>query len=507
MFRNLLFNLKQKAFLHYANISRRIKFPEKYKTLSFFCDYAHLQDSQLNKKALAIKNKVITHVCTSDSWYFPKNCACLIIRGQEDVDLAIKKGAAIIIADKEYDYPCIISDNPTAIYAKFCRYFRDLQQRVSVTAVTGSIGKTTTKNIIGTIYSSQWNTYYTSVNENTKTTIGFAIQHIPPYTEKMVQEVHEGNPGETQYLSEMLNPRIVVLTTIDKSHLARFENEDSIVEEVCSITKNMQENGMVIVNIDEFNRFDLLNGKTVVSISTQSNNADIYAEKINTDERGLNFNIVIRETGQRYPVAMENIYAPHNAICATLAFAAAYCEGMAPKKISQAISTFKPQEARQNILRTSDDIVIYADCYNAIAKSMKSAIDAAKMIPIRGKRIAVLGDIEEAGYISAAIHQEVINHVNKSDFNLLLTIGEKMKKALSEVICRKSLQVYSFDTIDQLNSQIKESVNPGDLVLFKASHASNLTKCIKTLWPQIYQQMFSLSDKQYEDYKKNSLLY
>ena len=505
MFRN--FNLKQKAFLLYANFSRRIKYPEKYKTLSFFCDYAHIQDSQLNNKALAIKNKVISHICTPDSWFFPKNCACLIIRGQKDVDLAIKKGAAIIIADKEYDYPCIISDNPTYIYAKFCHYFRNLQQKVSVTAVTGSIGKTTTKNIIGTIYSSQWNTYYTSVNENTKTTIGFAIQHIPPCAEKMVQEVHEGNPGETQHLSEMLNPRIVVLTTIDKSHLARFENEDNIVEEVCSITKNMKENGKVIVNIDEFNRFDLLNGKTVVSISTKSNNADIYAENIKANEKGLSFNIVIRKIGQRYPVAMKNIYAPHNAICATLAFAAAYYEGMAPKKIIQAISTFKPQEARQNIIRTSDDIVIYADCYNATARSMKSAIDATKNIPTRGKKVAVLGDIEEAGYISTTIHQEVINHVNKSDFNVLLTIGEKMKKALSEVTSRNSLQVYSLDTIDQLNSKIKVLVNPGDLVLFKASHASNLTKCIKALWPQAYQQMFNLSNKQYEHYKKNCLLY
>ena len=104
--------------------------------------------------------------------------------------------AAVVISEVQYkNYPSIVAKNPLAIYAKLCRYYRDLQKNVSVTAVIGSIGKTTTKNMIGAVYSSKWQTYYTSANDNTYKTIGFAVQHIPPFAEKMIQEVHEGTPN------------------------------------------------------------------------------------------------------------------------------------------------------------------------------------------------------------------------------------------------------------------------------------------------------------------------
>lgn len=474
-----------------AECVRRLRSPQKYKSLEYLCEY--LEGSvQMNDKALSIKKMNITQVCTLWTPYFIKNSICLLYinpiygeYGEEYIKQAKEKGAAVFITDKPLDnVPCLISNNPLEIYAKMCRYYRDLS-KVSVTAVSGSIGKTTVKNMIGSVYVTKYKTTFTKANSNTKTEIGFAVQHIPTRAEKMIQEVHEGEPGEMQYLSEMLNPNIFVITSIDKSHLEFFESAEKIVEEVCSFTRNMPKDGKVIVNSDEFERYDLLNGRTVIKVSVSKVDADFYSDTINIDEAGLSFYVNVKKDGGRYFVRLNNIYAVHNVQCALLAFAAGYCEGVEPEKIVKGLAEYKTEGVRQNIIRTKDGIVVYADCYNAVAKSMKSAIDACDIIPVKGKRIAVLGDVEEVGEVSKAMHREIIEYVNSSKFDVLMLVGEKMKEAVETSNIRDDLNVGWSSSIDELAKKVKRVAKNGDLVLFKASHSGNLDKCIVKVWPEL----------------------
>ena len=305
----------------------------------------------------------------------------------------------------------------------------------------------------------------------------------------------------------MLSPDIAVITAIDKSHISRFNNPEGITIEVCAITKHMKDDGVVIINIDEFTRFDLLNGKKTITISTVSKEADFHAEDIQVLESGLHFRIIVKESNESYSITLNNIFAKHNVICALYAFAAGFYNHAEPANMVKALSSFKTEGARQNIIKTENDIVIYADCYNAIARSIESAIDAASNIPIKGKRIMVLGDIEEAGDISDTMHQETVELVNKSNFDVLLTLGEKMKKAVVSTTFRDSLYVQHFTSISELSTKIKEIVNNGDLILFKASNASNLSSCIKIVWPKVYEKMFDSFIKEYNNFRRNSLLY
>jgi UDP-N-acetylmuramoyl-tripeptide--D-alanyl-D-alanine ligase len=135
---------------------------------------------------------------------------------------------------------------------------------------------------------------------------------------------------------------------------------------------------------------------------------------------------------------------------------------------------------------------------------MKSAISASDLIPVDGTRIAVLGDIEDVGEISPEMHQEVIKAVDDSKFNVLLTIGEKMRRATSEVACRSSLSIKNFDNLDDLAAAVKLAVKPGDLVLFKASHASHLEKCVLKVWPQ-YTKDFGVFSGLFHKWRDSSL--
>lgn len=504
--RSFLKKLKYKVVSSAAEQIRRLRYPEKYKTLGFLCDYLG-PDVKLNAKAQAARNAVVYQICTRDSWYVPKGSICYILHDKE-AEAAMKKGCIALIAYRDLEgFPCIISDKPVEVYAKLCRYYRDLQKRVSITGVTGSIGKSTVKSMIGLVLKTQFNTAFTKLNVNTKTSVGFSVQHIPPRAEKMVQEVHEGEPDETQYISEMLHPDIFVITTIDNSHIEFFGSVERLTEEICSVTKYMVPDGKVIVNIDEFDRFDLLNGRTAVTTSVGNPDADFYAGNVQVCEEGLSFDVTVKQTGEHYNVLLHTIFARHNVACALYAFAAGYCNGVTPQNIVKGLGQYRTEGTRQNIVKTAGGVIVYADCFNAVARSMKAAIDACDSIPVSGKRIAVLGDVEEVGDLSETMHRDIVGYVDASRFDILMTSGSKLKRAIESSPVRESLSLACFDSLEDLAKRIKETALPGDMVLFKASHSGRLDKCIVSVWPELEDDLVSDRETSFNAWKTKSLFY
>ena len=259
--------------------------------------------------------------------------------------------------------------------------------------------------------------------------------------------------------------------------------KDKIVEEICSIAKHMPKNGTVVVNIDEFNRFDLLKDQRIVTISEKNKDADFLVQDICTTKNGLSFSIIVKETGARHQITLHNIYAVHNAICALSAFAVAACDGISPENIVKGLGNYRTEGIRQNVVHTKDNIIVYADCFNAVEKSIKSAIDGANTIPTAGKRIAVLGDIKESGSLASEMHANVMQYVAQSKFDCLITIGEEMCNAADSIKNIGKLDIYKCKSLDEVTARLKEIMKSGDLVLFKASHSMELEKVIMALWP------------------------
>ena len=496
----------------FSSIVRKLTRPEKYITIQSILEIVKDTKAELNLKALAHGDTVINEVCTLDSAYesffFPTNSACLV-SDRKTAEKAIMKGAILLISSEDYeDYPCLVSDNPILSFSCLCRYFRDLSRDLYVTAVSGSLGKTTVKNMIGEVYKTRFKTTYTRANYNTRMAVGFAVQHIPSNAKMMIQEIHEGNPNETRYISRMLNPDLFVLTPIDKSHFERFGSEQKIKEEICSITEYMKESGSVIVDVDEFRDFDLLGGKRIISISLSDESADFCVRGLHVSREGLEFCIHVKETDSDHNVRLNGIYAPHNAQCALYAFAAGCHVGIDPSYIIRGLQNYRTSGVRQNVFKTQDGVLVYADCYNAVGRSMRSAIDAACGISVSGKRIAVLGDVAEAGATSLETHKSIIHYINDSSFNYLLTIGDALDKALIEVETREGLTVLSARSLKELSEIVRRVVLPGDLVLFKASHASNLSECIKMIWPKEYRERIAtVSQKENNEWFYNIIKY
>jgi len=435
-------------------------------------------------------NKKVQSICTVNE-YFERNSICVDMYWTDEDDLkwAVKHGALVIITKKQIDnLPCIIVDNPLELYAKMCLYFRMLHPNVSATLVTGSIGKTTTKRMIESVYEQQYNTFTNPTNRNLLSHIGYDVQHIPSKVEKIIEEVSEDTPGYALYSSIACKPKVVVITSIDKSHFEAFGSQDAIAEEICSVSKGMEKNGVIIVNKDDFEYYELLGKHKVCTVSITDKTADIYSENIKVMNDGLVFDII--DGSYRFKeVKLNNIYAKHNVLIALYAYAAGKAEGMDIRKSIAGLEKYRQLGIRQNIFRTSDNVLVYADCYNAVAKSMKAAINSAEIIPLKdnskNRRIAVLGDVEEAGELSELMHEEIVKYVNDSCFNYLVTSGKKLKVACKRVNTRSDLNIILCDDNNYVVEELKKlSPFDGDIVLFKASHSGHLEKIMFSVFPE-----------------------
>ena len=251
----------------------------------------------------------------------------------------------------------------------------------------------------------------------------------------------------------------------------------------------MTEDDFVIFNKDSLDPEAFIKYRCrVISVSKTDTAADIYASDIVVRPEGISF--TINHQRNKLDVELNNIYAEHNVICALYAYAVGVLSGVPDYKIRKGLMSFKTRGIRQNIFRVKNNVVVYADCYNAVAKSVQSAINACNLIPTAagGGKIAVLGDIEEAGELSDQTHIEIIEMALSSDFSKVFLFGPKMSKACETLTKEGKIakDVRSYTDINKMCRDLKETIHQNDLVLFKSSRKSRLERCIKSLWPKTY---------------------
>ena len=448
-----------------------------------------LQEDSFKKLPSQVLNSVVMQVCQAGT-RMVKGSVCVQMYDDSDerMEWAMQNGAlAIVTSHTIENLPCIVVENPAFVYAQMCGIYRNFS-KVEATAIIGSIGKTSTKKVVNAVYRTRFNTFCDEGNENLLFNAGYHCQHIPNKSEVWVQEVSEDTPGYAHLISEMVKPKIAVITAIDKSHIGNFGDEDGIVKEVCSITAGMPEDGVVVVNKDDFHAYELLEGVRVVTISERDKDADFFVDGLTVAKEGLKFTIVVKADNSTHKVLMKNVYAKHNSIAALYAFACGCISGIDYKRIVRGIGNYRAVGIRQNVFKTRyPENIVYADCYNAVAKSVRTAVDTCSIIDIGNKkRIAVLGDIEESGDFSQAIHGEICDIVNHSKFDIAIFFGPQSIEAASHFNFRDSLGVNCCRLHEEVNKLLDRYVEKGDLILFKSSRKSHLETCIKKKWPVSY---------------------
>ncbi len=431
-------------------------------------------DKRLQKKVYVCARKMC----------FMRNC--IYLKGDlsnADMKYALKNGAIAILSKEQIsNFPCIIVPDTTEAYVKLMTVFRDKVSQ-SVVAVTGSVGKTSTKNMIATTLKNASKTFCIRDNMNRPDYACCLLQNVPENSEFFVQEVDEGTHKSTEYASQMLRPKVAVVTNVGISHFQNFGSYEGIAENIMGVSKGLAKDGILIINGDDARSVDALKyvNCNVVKVGIDNKNCDCIAQNIRATENAtIDFDIVYK--GQTYPASI-SVVGKHNIYNAMVAFVTAHFLGLPVDKVLAGVKKFKTNGVRQNLIKAGQNLV-YVDCFNAAPNSMKTALDTLATLPVKDgcKRIAVLGDMLEFGDISEQTHRDVGKIAGQSQADIVIAFGPYSKFIYEEAKLLKE-NVFYAKTHKELNAYLKKHTKSGDALLFKASRGMHLEKSIFNRFP------------------------
>ena len=389
---------------------------------------------------------------------------------------AIKKGAYLLIVEKEIkNFPQIIVKNTTKAFLDIAALNKK-KFKGKLTGVTGSVGKTTTKDMLGQILEKSFKTLRTYKNLNNEFGLSKTVLNLDETYKAAVVEMGMSNLGEISALSKTCQPDIGIITNIGVSHLEFLKTRENILKAKLEILDGMKKNTPLILNGDD----DFLKNLNIkdhkITLCGIKNNMNLYrAKNIKQILLSTVYDLYKKDTFLTQ-ITLPTI-GEHNVLNSLLSIAAAELYSVSIEKIKEALKNFVPSGMRQNIY-TINEIIVIADFYNASPDSMKASIKTLSKIPSKGRKIAVLGSMLELGDISKTEHQKIGEFAVKNNVDFLYCYGEETKEMVlganeEKEKQQKNCTIKHFNTKKDLICCLKENIMAQDVVLFKASLKMN----------------------------------
>lgn len=389
--------------------------------------------------------------------------------GHEYVDKAYKSGAVIAIVSRKVncDIPQIIVEDTFVALKKLAASYRKLFD-IPVIGVTGSTGKTSTKEIIAAVLQQDFNIHKTMMNYNNEIGLPMTIFELNSNNEISILEMGMNNLGEIKRLSEIAKPSIGVITNIGTAHIENLGSRENILKAKMEITSYFDENSILIINGDDEYLSRLIKDKFDIIKVSRNNKGNYNAfDIVSYGELGVEFKCIYRNEIFKFKINVPGQHNIYNALCA---IAIGDIFNMNIKEIQAGLENYKPVGQRMNIINMNEDIKILNDCYNANPDSMKAALDVLSAYEKR-RKIAILGDMFELGDFSEDAHKQVGNYL-KDKCDLLIAVGDDAIYIFNEA--KKNIESHYFESKDEASSYISSIIKAGDVVLIKASRGMKM---------------------------------
>ena len=395
--------------------------------------------------------------------------------GHDFIGAAYSKGAICAVTDRiiNTDKPFIVVENTTVAYGKIASVYKKKFKLLTV-AVTGSVGKTTTKEAICAVLSSKLAVCKTEANFNNEIGIPQTLLGINANHRAAVIEMGMCAMGEIASLSKITEPDISVITNIGSSHIGNLGSKENICKAKLEIVEGMKKDAILLLNgDDEYLQKVPIEAQTKKLVGIENENCDFRAVNIREENGGMKFDLVY--DGEIYHLFIGAL-GNHSVMAASFAAACGIICGMSETDLQNGLNRFMGGELRQKIINRNGFKII-DDCYNASPESMRASIDVLKCIkPNKSSRaIAVLGEMKELGSFSSMMHEAIGEYAAQNDCVLFIfgnndnTIA--MAKAYEHSGKKATMLGDDYETAAQI---IKTNIKEGDVLLFKASRAVKL---------------------------------
>lgn len=417
------------------------------------------------------------------------------VDGNDFISGAVEAGSTAFIcqfvpeAAKESGKPfaAVIVEDTVRAMGTLAAYYRGIS-KAKVIAITGSVGKTTTKEFIYAVASYAFKTHKTKGNFNNELGMPLTIFGIEPEHQVVVLEMGMSALGEIEYMTKIARPDMAVVTNIGTSHLASLGTRENICRAKMEIRLGLPKDGILLLNADEpllMNQYEELDKKPML-MSVSSRFGDFRAVNVRQKIDGIVYDLLYKNK------AVTNIEIPalgkHNVYNSLAGYAVGVMLGMTDDQIRAGLKTFVSADKRQNVYDV-DGITVIDDCYNASPESMRAAIDVlVSMAATKNTRpAALLGDMLELGEYSRLMHDQVGQYAAQMQVQKLFCYGS-MADIVAEAAIKKGIRAenvfVSLDTKDAqgMANMILGTLEPGDILLVKASRgiaAERVIECMK----------------------------
>lgn len=402
------------------------------------------------------------------------------VDGHSFIPQVFEKGALGVICQTLPDKPlgpCILVKDSFQALKDVATFYRE-QLTIKVVGVTGSVGKTSTKEFIASVLATHYKTAKTQGNFNNEIGVPLTILSVTDEDEVLVLEMGINHFGEMTRLSAIGKPDIVVITNIGQCHLEYLEDRDGVLRAKTEIFTSMNKQGVVILNGDDDKLITVseVNGKKPLFFG-HGKDKDIFVTS--AASKGLFGTEAFLESASGGRVCADiPLPGEHMVNNAMAAMAIGEILGLTSDEIAEGIRNVPSTSGRSNIIK-AEKYTLIDDCYNANPTSMKSAIDLLNTA--NTSKVAILGDMFELGEDELKLHGEVGSYAAASGIDVLVCVGELSKAMYDAANDEQTAMVYYFADRDSAINSLPNILQPGDSVLIKASHSMGFEKIVESL--------------------------
>lgn len=394
---------------------------------------------------------------------------------------AIKKGASVCILEHDVEVPEEYSDITIVVVENSIKCLQELARyKISkfngkVIAITGSVGKTSTKDMVYSVVSTKYKTLRTIGNNNNH--LGLPLTILKHKDEEvMILEMGMNNFNEISLLTNIAKPDIAIITNVGTAHIGNLGSRENILKAKLEILEGLKENGKLIINNDNdmLHNYYLENKNDNIITVGIDNESNYVTKHIEYNENSAFFNIDNNNIKVNVP---SNVFVYNSLV----AYAVGKELDVEENLIKEGIENFTLTKNRLEIKTNKKGVVIIDDTYNASFDSVKASLEILKNRKEK-RKIAILGDILELGEFSESIHRSISKEVISSNIDILITVGNDIKYLIDELKNNNyKKDIYSFSNYSDTYELLDNILEEGDVILLKASHGIKLTEVVNHL--------------------------
>lgn len=353
----------------------------------------------------------------------------------------------------------------------------------SLVGITGSCGKTSTREMMASVLAQDFETLSSEKNFNNEIGLPLTVLSLNPFHEWVVAEMGMNKMGEIRRLGEISRPDIGVITNVGYAHIEGVGSIEGVMAAKGELLGTIRSTGTAVLNMDDARVVRLAkDAKNPVLFFGESEKADVRACHIKTTGTQNLFELVLPSGRIQVVLNVPGRFMVTNALAAA---AAGFLAGVSPEKIKIGLEQFKPVPGRMALFETAVGIHIIDDSYNANPTSMAAAIDTLRRLKGTGRSVLVFGDMHELGSEAASLHEELGRKAARSGATRLYAVGNHAlsvaEGALAENMNARDMVT---GTLDEIITDLKKWLLPGDWILVKGSRAAGMEQVVSdiTLW-------------------------